>query len=159
MATWADVKKVVLSLPGTEEVKANDWRVKGKLLAWERPLRKADLAALGDSAPKGNILGVWVPDLDTKEALLATAPEVYFTTPHFDGYAAVLVRLGAIRASDLKQLLVQAWLDRAPKTLVRGFQDAAGDAKAHGAARRAPSKAPRPASPRTSRTKAPAGRR
>ena len=57
------------------------WRVSEKMLAWERPLRRADYAALGDNAPDGAILAMWVPDLGVKEALLADDPGVYFTTP------------------------------------------------------------------------------
>ena len=59
---------------------------------------QGDLEALGDAAPDGPILGVRVEHLVAKEALLADDPGVYFTTPHFDGYPAVLVRLGAIDA-------------------------------------------------------------
>jgi hypothetical protein len=70
--------------------------VKDKPVAWERPLRKADYEALGDSAPSGAILGVRTPDLIAKEALITSDPEIYFTTPHFNGYPAVLVRLERI---------------------------------------------------------------
>ena len=57
---------------------------------WERPLRPADVEALGGAAPDGPVLGARVPDLGTEEALLADDPAVYFTTPRFDGYPAVL---------------------------------------------------------------------
>jgi len=97
----------------------NDFRVQKKLVAWERPLRSADLAALGAGAPKGDILGVWVPSLDAKEALLATRPDVYFTTPHFDGYPIVLVRLAKIRKRELGDIISDAWRSRAPKRALR----------------------------------------
>jgi len=42
---------------------------------------------------------------------------VYFTTPHFDGYPAVLVRLGKIKAGELRDLILEAWLARAPARL------------------------------------------
>ncbi|MBC5810042.1 MAG: MmcQ/YjbR family DNA-binding protein [Candidatus Eremiobacteraeota bacterium] len=122
MASWSDVRRLALALAETtqdtsyEENRA--WRVGGKLFAWERPLRKADLAALGKSAPTGPILGVRTADLKMKEALLARDSRVYFTTPHFDGYPAVLVRLQTIGLRELKTLLVEAWLARAPKRLV-----------------------------------------
>jgi hypothetical protein len=122
MATWEDVRRLVLALPQTVEKSPRDWRVKDKLLAWERPLRKADLVALGDAAPKGAILGAWVRDLDTKEAWLAARPDVFFTTPHFDGYPAVLVRLAAIGKQDLRELVTDAWLARAPKRLAEAFR-------------------------------------
>src|SRR5215218_10769618 len=95
------------------------WRVKDKLFVWERPLRGTDLEALGASAPDGPILGARVEHLVAKEALLVDDPGVYFTTPHFDGYPAVLVRLERISAEDLEELLAEAWLARAPKRLAK----------------------------------------
>jgi hypothetical protein len=100
MADWIDVDRVATSLPEVSLRTAKDgirqWRVKDKPVAWERPLRKADYEALGDSAPSGAILGVRTPDLIAKEALITSDPEIYFTTPHFNGYPAVLVRLERI---------------------------------------------------------------
>ena len=99
MATWHDVRAIALELPATEEVVSRglrQWKVKKKLFVWERPLRRADLEALGDAAPEGPILGAWVEHLGAKEAMLADDPSLYFTTPHFDGYAIVLARLGEI---------------------------------------------------------------
>ena len=117
MATWADVTRIVTSLPGVDATAARTWKVAGKLLAWERPLRKADLEALGAAAPKGDILGVHV-SMDAREMLLDAAPAVFFTTPHFDGYPAILVRLAKIRVPALRGLLEDAWRARAPKRLV-----------------------------------------
>ena len=90
-------------------------------VAWERPLRKADYAALGADAPDGDILGARVADEGVKFALIADDPGVYFTTPHFDGYPAVLVRLAEIGGSELEELLTEAWLAQAPKTLAKAF--------------------------------------
>jgi hypothetical protein len=59
-----------------------------------------------------------VEHLVAKEALIADDPDVFFTTPHFDGYPAVLVRLERIGLDDLEELTVEAWLARAPKRLV-----------------------------------------
>ena len=129
MATWQNVRRIVLSLPHTVEKSPRNWRIKDKLLAWERPLRKSDLAALGEAAPKGEILGAWVPDLDAKDAWIAARPDVFFTTPHFDGYAAVLVRLAAIDVATLRELITEAWLARAPKRLVAEFRATKGKAK------------------------------
>src|SRR3954451_18461469 len=100
------------------------WRVKDKLFVWERPLRRADREALGDAAPAGPILGVRVEHLGAKEALLASDPDVFFTTPHFDGYAAVLVRLERIDLGELEDVIVEAWLSRAPKRLAQAYVDA-----------------------------------
>ena len=120
MATWDDVRRLALALPETTERRSRDllsWQVRKKGFVWERPLRPADRRALGDHAPTGPILGAYVEHLVAKEALLADDPEVFFTTPHFDGYSAVLVRLERIGAGDLEEVVVEAWLARAPKRL------------------------------------------
>ena len=124
MADWEDVRRIALALPDTSERVSRDlrqWVVRDKLFVWERPLRRADLAALGADAPEGPILGARVEHLVAKEALLADDPRVFFTTPHFDGYPAVLVRLGEIGREDLDELIVEAWLNRAPKRLVDAY--------------------------------------
>jgi hypothetical protein len=121
VATWADVARIVGGLPGTDETSPRNWRVGKKLIAWERPLRKSDHAALGPDAPDGDILGARVADEGVKFALIADDPGVYFTTPHFDGYPAVLVRLAEIGVPELEELVVEAWLAQAPKTLTRQF--------------------------------------
>ena len=100
--------------------------MKRKAFAWERPLRGPDRKALGDAAPEGPILGARVEHVVAKEALLADAPDVYFTTPHFDGYPAILVRLEHIAVDELEELLAEAWLARAPKRLAKAFLDARG---------------------------------
>lgn len=128
MATWDDVRRLALALPEATERPSYDqapaWRVKDKLFVWERPLRAADLQALGPDAPEGPVLGVRVSDLGVKEALVAEQPDVCFTIPHLDGYPAVLVRLEAIDVTELAEFVVEAWLDRAPKKLARAYLDA-----------------------------------
>jgi hypothetical protein len=129
VATWDDVRRLALALPATAEVLSRGerhWRVKDKLFVWERPLRRSDLAALGPAAPDGPILGARVEHIVAKEALIADDPHVYFTTPHFDGYPAVLVRLERIGLDDLEELTVEAWLARAPKRLVDEYLAARG---------------------------------
>jgi hypothetical protein len=124
MATWDDVASVVGELQLTEERSPHEWRVGKKLLAWERPLRKSDhevLTELGIEPPQGDILGVRVADEGVKFALIADEPELYFTTPHFDGYPAVLVKLAEIDELGLRELIVEAWLTQAPKRLVQEF--------------------------------------
>ncbi|HEY7484590.1 MAG TPA: MmcQ/YjbR family DNA-binding protein [Streptosporangiaceae bacterium] len=128
MATWDDVRRIALALPETSEKSSwgvPGWRVKDKGFVWERPLRRADYEALGDTAPDGPILGVRVADVGVKEALLADDPDVYFTTPHFDGYPAILVRLDRIGLAELDELIVEAWLLRAPKRLAKQYLDRA----------------------------------
>jgi hypothetical protein len=124
MATWEDVSRIALSLPEASEQPLRDlrsWRVRDKLFVWERPLRRSDLRALGDGASTGPILGARVEHLVAKEALIADDPDVFFTIPHFDGYTAVLVRLERISVEELEELIVEAWLARAPKRLAREY--------------------------------------
>jgi hypothetical protein len=122
MATWDDVRRACLALPSTEELVRPDglrsWRVKDKAFAWERPLRNKDLAELGDAAPSGPVLAAHVPDEGAKTALITEEPGVYFTTSHFDGYAAVLCRLEELDDRSLTELVTEAWACRAPKRLV-----------------------------------------
>src|SRR3954452_16694507 len=100
MATWDDVRRLALAMPEAVENERKNglcaWTVKDKFFVWERPLRKTDRAALGDAAPEGPILGARVEHVIAKEAMLADDPEVFFTTPHFEGYPAVLVQLDKI---------------------------------------------------------------
>ena len=129
MADWDDVRRLALALPETSERISRDlrqWVVKDKLFVWERPLRRSDLAALGDAAPGGPILGARVEHLVAKEAMVADPSGAFFTTPHFDGYPAVLVRLDAIGAAELEEVVVEAWLARAPKRLARAYLEEHG---------------------------------
>jgi hypothetical protein len=124
VSSWDDVRRVALGLPQTDEQSRRGlpaWLVRDKMFVWERPLRDSDLRALGDAAPDGPILGARVEHLVAKQALLADDPEVYFTTPHFDGYPAVLVRLEKISAEELEELIVEAWLARAPKRVAEEY--------------------------------------
>ena len=127
MATWEDVRELALALPETSERISRDlrqWRVRDKFFVWERPLRRSDLEALGDEAADGPILGAHVEHLGAKEALLTNDEGVFFTTPHFDGYAAILVRLDRITLEALEELVVEAWLTRAPRRLTRAYSTA-----------------------------------
>jgi hypothetical protein len=94
------------------------WKVADKLFVWERPLRRRDLEELGDDAPAGPVLGARVPDEGAKRALIAAQPGVYFTTSHFDGYPAVLVRLEELDETALTELAGEAWACRAPRRLL-----------------------------------------
>ena len=114
------MRRSALALPETSETSSRGqraWAVRKKGFVWERPLRKAELAALGDAAPDGPILGARVEHEGAKQSLLATQPDVYFVTPHFDGYPAILVRLDRIAPADLDELVTEAWFAVAPKRL------------------------------------------
>lgn len=124
MATWDQVRRYALAMPGAAEETSRGmaaWTVNKKGFVWERPLRKSDIAALGDAAPAGAILGVRTADLEMKEAMIASNPDVFFTTPHFDGYPAVLVQLEKIPAKELKRVIVEAWVARAPERAIRDY--------------------------------------
>lgn len=125
MANWSDVSRIALALPGVTEEPSyggtRSWKVNNKGVAWERPLRKADLDWLGERAPKGPVLGVRVPETEMKDVLLKADPSVFFTTPHFDGYPAVLIRLDNISVKQLKDVILEAWLCRAPKRAVDAY--------------------------------------
>jgi hypothetical protein len=124
VATWDDVARRALALPETSEKLSRDlrqWRVKDKLFVWERPLRGTDLKALGDAAPDGPILGARVEHLVAKEAMLADPSGLFFTTPHFDGHPSVLVLLEPLTPDQLDEIVVEAWLARAPPRLAQAF--------------------------------------
>ena len=124
MATWDDVREIALGLPDTNERPSRGhafWRVRDKGFVWERPLGQTDLRALGDTAPDGPILGVRVESLEIKAALIGDDPGVFFTIPHFDGYSAVLVRLERIDRDELREVIVDAWLSRAPPRLAEAY--------------------------------------
>ncbi len=133
VATWDDVRRLVARLPGADEHASYGgnpaWRVCRQAFVWDRPLRPADRVALGEEAPAESepVLGVRVADEGVKAALIADAPDVLFTTPHFDGYAAVLVRLEQIPLPELAELVEEAWRRRACKRLLVEFDRQVGE--------------------------------
>jgi hypothetical protein len=67
--------------------------------------------------PQPNVIAVRVASLDDKDVLLALDPAKFFTEPHYNGFPAVLVRLPAVSARELRPLIVEAWRCQAPKDL------------------------------------------
>ena len=111
MATQAAVRRIALSFPDTEEAKnhfafsvRNKGKLKGFVWAWnERVIPKKP------RVPNPGVIAVRVANLGQKDLLLSADPVKFFTEPHYDGFPAVLVRLPAVKASELRKLLVEAW--------------------------------------------------
>lgn len=125
MATWQDVRTVAAQLPELEERAvrgAAQWRVRDGLVAWERPLRRADLEAIGAREQPGPVLAIRVPDVGVRAALITDAPATFFMTPHFERSSTVLAWLDRLSVGDLEELLTDAWLVRAPKTLANAYR-------------------------------------
>lgn len=128
MATLDDVREMALNLPEVEQRPGrHEWRVRDRLVVWERPLRKADYLALGEGAPDGTIVGVRVADIGEQQALVQSGPEAVFITPHFEGYPYVLIELNRISLEELRELIVESWLIRAPKRLSKAWLQAQED--------------------------------
>ena len=125
MVSVDEVARIATDLPEVTEGErygTRTWSVAGKAFAWERPFSKADLRRFGDaSPPDGPILAVRVEDLGEKEAVLAMQPKAFFTIPHFDGYAAVLIQLKVVGKRALREALIDGWLACAPPQLANQF--------------------------------------
>jgi hypothetical protein len=113
--TWEFIESLAQGYPQCKAVEGErlEWCVKGKAVAWERPLSKRDLEALGDAAPTGRVLAVHVADLGIKQAWIESAPGVCFTSQHFANYPAVLVDLERADESIVRELFLETaeWLN------------------------------------------------
>lgn len=113
MATEDDVRRIALSLPETTEKSSYNtpgFRVKDRLFLRIR------------SADEGWLV-VFVADLDEKDALLASDPDVFHTIPHYDGHASVLVDLDAVGADELVEVITDSWLVKAPVRVRKAFEE------------------------------------
>ena len=126
--TFDDIDAIASKLPGvTVGAKwgTRTWIANDKGFAWQRPFSKADLKRFGDETPPaGEILAVIVENLDAKDALLAMELPGFFTIPHFNGYAAVLIQLPLVTKKALREALIDGWLAVAPGKLADAHVDA-----------------------------------
>lgn len=128
MASQGDVRLIALSLPHTEEATdrfafsvRNGSKQKGFAWAWmERVESKKP------RVPRPDVIAVRVANRDEKELLLASDETKFFTEPHYKGFPAVLVRLPAVDADELEELITDAWRCQAPRSLVRDFDQRSG---------------------------------
>jgi len=132
MATMAVLDQLALSLPNTTKELSDDGRpsylVHGKMFCFHRG-RRRDAVDPKTGDRLDDVLMFRVADLDVKELLLADGRSVYFTTPHFDGYPAVLMRipdLARIDRDELYDLVVEAWLTKAQKRVAKAWLEEHG---------------------------------
>jgi hypothetical protein len=118
MATLRDVDTIALGLPEvTKDVDAGgrpSYSVGGKVFCWHREPRK--------DAPFDDVFVFRTPDRESKELLLADPRGIFFTTPHWNGYPAVLIHipdLKQLKKAELRETIVDAWVGRAPKKLAK----------------------------------------
>ena len=123
----ADLDELALALPGTTKEVSADGRptyvAEGKMYAFHRSQRK-DALDPETGERLSDVLMFRTPDLEVKEILLADDRDIYFTTPHFNGYPAVLVRIPDLERLDreeLGDLLVDAWLTRVKKSVAKAW--------------------------------------
>jgi hypothetical protein len=125
VVTLDEVGHMAMELPQVSEGERHGnltWYVGGKAFAWLRPFSKADVKRFGAATPpEGPIVAVRVADLMEKEAILATSLRGFFTIPHFNGYAAVLVQLKTVGKRAIREAILDAWLACAPAYLVDEF--------------------------------------
>jgi hypothetical protein len=127
MARMADLDAFALSLPQTTKEVTDDGRPKylanGKLFCLHRS-RRADALDPETGERLADVVMFRVADLDVKELILSDDRGIYFTTPHFKGYPAVLVRipdLERLEQGELEDLVVEAWLTRAHKRVAKAW--------------------------------------
>lgn len=119
MATQADVRRIALSLPGSVETPhhfafsvRNKGKLKGFVWVWMERIHPNKARV-----PQPKAIAARVANLDDKEILLSLDPEKFFTEPHYNGFPAILIRLPAITARELRPIITEAWRCMAPAEL------------------------------------------
>ena len=123
MADADDVRRLALALPHVEEIDCDgfDFRVGGKGFVWSYPERQPGQRRV----LRTDIAVLYVGDEAEKQALLLGEPAVFFTTPGYDGWPLVMLRLAEVDAGRLAELVTDAWRMRAPAELAADFEAAA----------------------------------
>jgi hypothetical protein len=120
MTTQDDVRRIALSLPEAAESDSEfGFRVAGKQFV---SLWRERVDPKKPKVPNAEVVVVHVADLGEKEALLASDPAKFFTTAHYDGYKAVLVRLPKVDVQELTELITDSWRLQAPPRLVEELE-------------------------------------
>jgi hypothetical protein len=121
MATHADVRRIALSFPETEEAKDdfafgvwNKGKLKGFAWVWKERVNPKK-----PRVPNPAVLAIRTTNIGQRDVLLAADSKKFFTEPHYDGFPAVLVRLEAVTVADLKVLMADAWASMAPPELTK----------------------------------------
>jgi hypothetical protein len=124
MADADDVRRLALSLPHVEEIDCDgfDFRVGGKGFVWSYPERQPGQSRV----LRTDIAVLYVGDEAEKQALLLGEPAVFFTTPGYDGWPLVMLRLAEVDTGRLAELVTDAWRMRAPAELAADFEESAG---------------------------------
>jgi hypothetical protein len=115
MADADDVRRVALALPHVDEIPSEgfDFRVADKGFVWSYPERRPGKSRL----IRTDIAVLFVGDEAEKQALLRGEPELFFTTPSYDGWPLVMLRLAEVDVERLSELVGDAWRMRAPRAL------------------------------------------
>ena len=116
MSDADDVRRIALSLTDVEENPSEgfDFRVGGKGFVWSYPERRPGQRRL----IRTDIAVLFVGDEAEKQALLLGEPDIFFTTPGYDGSPLVMVRLAGLDEPRLTELVTDAWRMRAPEKSV-----------------------------------------
>ena len=119
MADADDVRRLALGLPHVEEIDCDgfDFRVDGKGFVWSYPERKPGQGRV----LRTDVAVLYVGDEAEKQALLLGEPDLFFTTPGYDGWPLVMLRLDSVGAERLAELVTDAWRMRAPEELAVGL--------------------------------------
>ena len=127
MATMADLDKLALAMPQTTKEVSEDGRpsylVHGRMYCFHRS-RRPDAIDPDTGERMADVLMFRVADLDVKELFLADDRGLFFTTPHFNGYPAVLMRIPQLKKmgrAELRDLVAEAWLTRAQKRVAKAW--------------------------------------